>query len=94
MTFDAFCSAVVLWCYAYGGSVTRWGSTGVHNAAVGGVPGSPHRFFMGVDVVYGKGGLDGAPNAIVASQRARAMGLALIVEADHHHLQPLDWPAG
>lgn len=83
-----FCS-VVVYCAALGGSVTSWVRTKGHNEAVGGVPGSAHRFGLAVDVVY-----DAPVSLEDAKFFAARLGLRVIRESDHDHLQPMDWFPG
>lgn len=79
-----FATALIAFCYATRGSVTSWGRTEKRNAAVGGVPTSMHRQFLGADVVYDE------PIAVdFAQQTARRFGLKVVRESDHDHLQPL-----
>lgn len=69
-------------CTATGGSVSSWGRTEKHNKAVGGVPGSLHRVWLAVDVVY-----DLPVLTVRAEQVAASLGIRLIREGDHDHLQ-------
>ena len=89
MTLHTFVDAVVAYCHATGASVTSWGRSRAHNAKVGGQLYSPHRFWLGLDVVYDQT-LSGAER----SQTARRLGLFLLDEGGHDHLQPLDWTKG
>lgn len=84
-----FYSRLVAYCAAMGASVTSYGRTTKHNQDLHGVAGSPHRFWCAADVVY-----DERPPALTAGEAARRLGLKLIREADHDHLQPLGWPPG
>lgn len=73
------------------GSVTSAGRTETRNAAVGGVRLSAHMFNLAEDVVYD----DPAEHPLAQRiEAAKRLGLRLIHEGDHDHLQPLDWPAG
>lgn len=65
-------------------SVTSWGRTQKRNAAVGGVPNSLHLVDLAVDVVY-----DQPISYATASELAAHLGLRVIRETDHDHLQPL-----
>ncbi len=90
MTIAEFAEAVSRYGMLMGASVTSWGRTSKHNTEVGGVAYSAHRFWLGCDLVY-----DGP--LLSMSERmetARRLGLRLIVEGDHDHLQPVDWLAG
>jgi len=72
-----------------GGSVTSGTRTVMHNAAVGGVKNSAHLYGLAVDIVYD------TPQALpLAMERARRLGIKLIREGDHDHLQPATWGAG
>ena len=59
------------------------------NAAVGGVHYSAHQFWLGTDIV---------PRPDVdwkeLIEAGRRLGLFVLDEGDHLHLQPLDWKAG
>lgn len=91
MTVGEFAEAVAMYCLLHGGSITSWGRSTKHNKDVGGVPGSPHRFWRGADVVYDDPATMADPLAI---EYARRLGIKIVQEGDHHHLQPLDWAAG
>ncbi len=84
-----FLDALRSYCAALGASVTSYGRTTAHNHAVGGVEYSPHRVWLAADVVY-----DTPPSLAERQELARRLGLMLIVEGDHDHLQPLGWSAG
>ena len=83
-----FLLAVIVFCSRYGGSVTSYGRTPLHNRQVGGAPGSAHQFWLGGDVVYTPGT---PPPEADAKATARRLGLLLIRESDHDHLQPAGW---
>lgn len=85
-----FLAAVYAYLGRTGGSVTSWRRTEDHNRKVGGVPDSPHLQGLAVDVVYDLPAVD----ATSRGDLARQLGLALIIEHDHDHLQPADWKAG
>lgn len=91
MTLGEFAEAVAMYCLLHGGSITSWGRSTKHNADVGGVPGSPHRFWRGADVVYDDPTSQADPQRL---EYARRLGLKIVQEGDHDHLQPLDWAAG
>ena len=88
MTLGEFADAVRAYALITGASATSWGRTEKHNEAVGGVKYSAHRFWLAADLVY-----DGPPppDAVAVAHR---LGLKLIEEGDHHHVQPLGWIAG
>jgi len=91
MTRGEFVEAAMTFCALTGGSVTSWTRTVRHNAspAVGGVTNSAHLYGLAVDVVYD------TPQVLKPTmERARRLGLKLIREKDHDHLQPNDWVVG
>jgi len=63
--------------------------TPARNADVGGVYFSPHLFWVGKDVIF-----DGKPTPRELNQAATRLGLKIIAEEDHHHIQPADWLPG
>jgi hypothetical protein len=81
MTPDDFASHVRTYCSRFGGSVTSWGRTAAHNAAVGGVWNSQHLLWLAVDVVY-----DTIPDITIATDAARQLGLVIYREGDHDHI--------
>ena len=89
MNIGEFAAAIAVYGLLMDASATSWGRTREHNAAVGGVGTSAHRFWLGVDVVYDHG----LPQLEGARAYAERLGLKLIREVDHDHLQPLDWKA-
>lgn len=84
MTVAEFAEAISDYCFALKGSITSWGRTPKRNAAVGGVPNSYHLRFLGADVVY-----DAPITKDHATARARKLGLKVVRESDHDHIQPL-----
>ena len=86
MTGSDFAWRVVSYCEITGASVTSWKRTTAHNAVVGGVAFSAHLLGLAVDVVYDEPG-----QLIWRTRWAERLGLRLIAEGDHDHLQPLDW---
>jgi hypothetical protein len=98
MTLGEFAEAAAQYCLMMDGSVTSWGRTTKRNTAVGGAKMSGHRFFRGLDVVYDDPTMLQADHPTypdgVRIIIARRLGLKLIPERDHDHLQPLDWEAG
>lgn len=83
MTPGEFAYALLAYCAATSASVTSWGRTTAHNAAVGGVADSAHRIWTGADVVYDAGM---APDPVRDLLAAR-LGLMLVHEGDHDHVQ-------
>ncbi len=86
MTREAFAAAVYSYARRFDASVTSWIRSPHHNAEVGGAAESPHVTGLGVDVVY-----DVQPKRDDAASYAALLGLRLLRESDHDHLQPLDW---
>lgn len=91
MTIGEFAEAVTTYCLIHRASTTSRMRTEMHNRAVGGVPLSGHRFGRAEDVVYDDAATRLDPARIEVAKR---LGLKLLVEGDHDHLQPLDWSAG
>ena len=59
------------------------------NVRVGGKPFSAHQYWLGRDIILEPGeSLEGT------KESTRRLGLLLIDEGDHLHVQPLDWKAG
>lgn len=88
MTVADFALAVSVIGKKYKGSVTSWGRTTKHAIAVGGFDGDPHTWWLGADLVY-----DDIPGKGLDAD-AHALGLKVIHEGSHDHLQPLDFPPG
>lgn len=88
MTPHDFASALIAYCAATAASVTSWGRTPKHNAAVGGVAESAHLIWTAADVVYDANGVP--PPGVTAHRDALAarLGLRLIHEGNHDHVQP------
>ncbi len=79
-----FAAAIIDYCTHTHASVTSWGRTIAHNTAVGGVAHSRHLTWTAVDVIY--------DSPILITERktiAASLGLWLIDERDHDHLQSL-----
>ncbi|KKN27908.1 hypothetical protein LCGC14_0859630 [marine sediment metagenome] len=77
-----FASVLIAYCAATRGSVSSWGRTAKHNADVGGASNSFHLVWLGADVVY-----DEPVPLGRAKSFARRLGLRLVREDDHDHLQ-------
>lgn len=84
MTPLEFHSALMVYCYVFKASVTSYGRTDWHNSAVGGIDDSYHRVWLAADVVY-----DGKPGNGEKQRTANQLGLEVIFESDHDHLEPL-----
>lgn len=84
MTLATFAQSALDYCRATNGSVTSWGRTPKRNTAVGGHPRSYHLQFLAIDVVYD------APVPLPEAKRVGLrLGLKVVREKDHDHLQPL-----
>lgn len=92
MPFDrsVFLASVFRFVTTTRASVTSWCRTPEHNTKVGGVPDSPHLEGFGVDVVYDHPGVGGGARDALAAE----LGLELVHEGDHDHIQPRGWGAG
>lgn len=90
MTVGEFAQAVADYAMLTHASATSWGRSAKRNQAVGGVPFSAHRFWLGCDLVYDDPVLEKGERIILAQR----LGLKLIAEGDHDHLQPETWPPG
>jgi hypothetical protein len=89
VTPHEFHDALRAYLAAVGGRVTSYGRDPENNAAVGGVAHSAHVVWMAADVVYV------TPKPLEERKEwARRLGLRLLDEGDHDHLQPLSWEAG
>jgi len=64
-------------------SVTSWGRTKKRNQFIGGVPGSLHMLWLGLDVV-----LDDQKKDSDFEKDCSKIGITAIYEQDHYHLQP------
>lgn len=86
MTPTDFAARALFYASMMRGSVTSWFRTPEHNAKVGGHPQSKHMQGLGMDITY-----DGRPfyDAAVRSHFANRLGLSMLDEKDHDHLQPL-----
>jgi len=91
VTVGEFAEACWAYCLLVGASTTSGFRSTKHNRDVGGVPFSPHRLGRGMDVVYDDLNTQSDPARIEVAKR---LGLKLLAEGDHDHLQPMDWPAG
>lgn len=89
MTLTEFAWAVYVYCTLAEASVTSWIRTRPRNDRQGGVLHSAHLVGLGVDVVY-----DEPPSLAERDEWADRLGLKLIAEGDHDHVQPKGWRAG
>lgn len=83
MNLLQFLSAVVTLRILVPFSITSWCRTPTHNEAVGGVPNSFHLLGLAVDII-----LDNPEQVRALSAQAVRMGLEVIIEGDHLHLEP------
>ena len=98
MTYIDFCTAILQLMVACGGRVTSWGRSSFGNDEVGGVLTSYHTLMMGVDWTWSKAELlsttvsDKHGTTMNGRQRMEVMaprlGLVVIDEGDHVHIQP------
>lgn len=82
MSVSEFATVVFVLGRIYGLSVTSWGRTAARNEAVGGVRTSKHLSWLAVDVVP-----DDRSVLEELSAAAARLGLMLIDEHDHLHIQ-------
>ena len=90
MTVGEFAENVKALVEPHGGSVTSWGRSDAHAKKVGGFAGDPHTWWLGCDVVYD----DVVPSIQRITQEAERLGLKLLREPTHDHIQPRNFPAG
>ena len=86
MTPADFADCLRAYCSWSRGSVTSWIRSPERNRQVGGHADSSHLLGLGADVAYGP---NPRPALATARKRARKLGLRLIREGDHDHLQAL-----
>jgi len=85
MKFNSiFCHSVFLYCQSVNGSVTSWIRTPKRNSAVGGVFRSLHLSAEAMDVVVDD---PLAPSPDERHTLAATLGLRLLIEEDHDHLE-------
>jgi hypothetical protein len=89
MTVGEFAEAALLYCIVTNASEVSGRRTALRNAVAAGVAHSAHLAGLARDVQY-----DGEIPKADRQQWAGALGLRIIFEDDHDHLQPLNWPAG
>jgi hypothetical protein len=82
MTPAQFHDALREYCHVTSASTTSGGRTRQHNRAVGGVEDSAHLIWMAEDVVY-----DHDDPPAWRERMAQRLGLTLIHEGDHDHVQ-------
>lgn len=89
MDLGAFRVSVLVYCYQFEARERSGIRTPRGNKHVKGVTYSAHLVGLGADVVYFE-----RPPLEHAKRWAQQLGLKLVREGDHDHLQPLDWKAG
>jgi hypothetical protein len=86
----AVAEAILRYCRTTDASVTSGYRTELHNGALkGSVPDSPHTRGLAADVVYDHPGV-----ATTRETFASDLGLEIVHESDHDHLQPKGWKDG
>jgi len=78
-----FIESILLLRCRWSFSVTSWGRTEKHNKAVGGVDGSYHLLWLGLDVE-----LDENKKNVTFEKDCSLVGIVALWEGDHYHLQP------
>ena len=84
-----FYDRVLTYCAVLNASTTSGRRTRTHNTNVGGVAHSAHLAGLAFDVVYDQ--------PVPGAERegwAHRLGLKVVVEGDHDHLQPETWSPG
>jgi len=77
-----FCALVITLRAKHQFSVTSWGRTVKHNKDVGGVEGSDHLMWVGMDVI-----LEPMDKNLDFEKDSGKIGLTALFEKDHYHLQ-------
>jgi len=86
MTRQEFALAIGFYCARFNGSVTSWLRTAARNNHNGGHPRSQHLRGTAADIVYDDGVF---PPIDEASEFASGLGLKVVRESDHDHVQAL-----
>ena len=86
MTPIDFAVSLMAYCAWSRGSVTSWGRSPERNARVGGHVNSLHQVWLAADVGYSP---NPTPPLAKARKRASQLGMRLLRESDHDHLQAL-----
>lgn len=89
MTIGEFAEKANTYCQLTGASEVGGRRTAARNKDKSGVAHSAHLAGLARDVVY-----DVEPPKSERGAWAAAMGLRILFEPDHDHLQPLEWPPG
>ena len=86
MTPTEFADAIRAYCSWSRASISSWGRSPERNAQVGGNVESRHLIWLAADVVYAPNPL---PELAVATRMAKKLGITLIREPSHDHLQAM-----
>jgi len=78
-----FATRCIIICLKYEASVSSWGRTPKRNQFVGGVPGSYHLLWLGIDCI-----LDDQKKSLEFEKDCATLGIQALYEGDHYHLQP------
>jgi len=89
VTVGEFAERVVQLVGMYPLSATSWGRTMSQNGRVGGVYRSAHRAWLAADLIA-----DAPLDEADLVEMGRRLGLLVLPEGDHFHVQPLGWPKG
>ncbi len=89
MTRGEFYEAVFTYCVATASRMTSGPRPLAVDQQIGSTTLHPHVAGYAADVVYVS-----APELAKRHALANKLGLRLVAEPDHDHLQPLDWPPG
>ena len=90
MTQGEFWATITWWVHFFNGRVTSGPRGAAANKRIGHAAHSPHLVGLGADVAYETT----PPPVAERAQWARRLGLTLVVEGDHDHLQPASWQPG
>lgn len=85
MYVEEFAVRIYSLCRKFNGSVTSWVRTAKRNSLVGGHPQSEHLVGLGADIVW-----DDPPALAEVQVVAVDLGLKVVRENDHDHIQPLE----
>lgn len=89
MTIGEFAELAVRLRALFRLSATSWGRCIEHNDQVGGVKHSAHLLDLAVDLVPVREG-----EVLRVMEMGLRLGLLVIPEGDHYHVQPHGWPKG
>ena len=89
MTPHTFLDALMQLASRFGFRETSGYRSAAGNQAVGGVKYSSHQFWLGRDIL-----LDPGEDTVMFTEAARRVGLKVLNEGDHLHVQPATWEKG